>query len=200
MGERGKYDRSLSATARKKQQKREIVLAATGVFSKLGISGASAEEIVQAAGMSRRTFYQHFDDLQDVLAAVHEAAGKFAMNAVDEAIASSGEPLLQVEAGIRALLSLISQNSGLARVLFGDLPWRVESRQAKQRAHFAAVLEHVLLEAHERGGLARAPDSVALLAIVAGIEAVGTKMASPGGPDLEEATEAMVRLTRGAFN
>lgn len=203
MGERGKYDRSLSAAARKKLQKREIVVAATTVFSRLGIGGASVEEIVREAGMSRRTFYQHFEDLPAVLAEVHDASGKFAMRVVDDAIASSDEPLVQLDRGIRALLELISQNSGLARVLFGDLRIagaRFEARQGKLRRHFATLLEEVLAEAHERGELGRPPDPTTVIAIVAGIEAVGARVAQQDGPELEEAVAAMMRLARGAFS
>lgn len=201
MGERGKYDRSVSAAARKKEQKRALVLAATSVFGELGFAGATVEDVVREAGMSRRTFYEHFADLPELLAAVHDASGKLAIRFVDEALEAEDDPLQRLERGIRALLQLISENRGLARVLFGDLRIagpRFDARQEKLRAHFCGVLSTTLSEAHQRGELARAPDALSVVALVAGIEAVGAKLASPGGPSLDAATEAMARLARGA--
>jgi AcrR family transcriptional regulator len=201
MAERGKYDRTLSATQRKREQRRTLLLAATSVFAKQGFAGACVEDIVREAGMSRRTFYEHFDDLADALAGVHEASGKIAVRWVEEALSSEGDPSRKLERGIRALLELISENTGLARVLFGDMRIagpKFDARQEKLRAHFGGLLKSTLIEAHARGDLPRAPDDVSITAIVAAIEAVGAKMASPKGPDLDEATEAMVRLARGA--
>ena len=191
MVERGKYDRGLSAAARKKQQRREILTAATLVFTRHGYAGASVEAIVREAGVSRRTYYEHFDDLPDALAAVHDAAGKAAIRVVDEQIehAHTDERL---ELGIRALLTLIASNPGLARVLFVEARLagkHFEARQDKLRAHFAAVLEETLRAEHAR------PDKLAVIAVVAGIEAVGGRV---DDMSLDEATAAMVRLARAA--
>ncbi len=198
MPERGKYDRTLTPAARKRAQRRALVQAATAVFARLGYAGASVEDIVREAGVSRRTYYEHFDDLADVLAAVHDASGKLATRFVDEEIERS--PVEErLERGIRALLSLVSQNAGLARVLFSEgraAGPRFEARQEKLRAHFAALLEETLADAHRRGELPRAPHPVAVFAVVAGIEAVGARLAAGGS--LDDATRAMVRLARGA--
>lgn len=201
MSTRGRYDRSLSSTARKKAQRRALILAATSVFARLGVASASVEEVVREAGMSRRTFYEHFDDLADVLAAVHEASGKLAIRAVELALAAEVDAGGRLRTGVRALLELISENAGLARVLFGDLRAagpRFEVRQEKLRGHFAGLLHATLDEAHARGELPRAPEPILVLALVAAIEAVGARLAAPGGPGLDEATDALVRLARGA--
>jgi AcrR family transcriptional regulator len=193
MPERGKYDRALSAAARKKEQRRALLVAATAVFAKRGYVEASVEDIVREAGVSRRTYYEHFDDLADALAAVHDASGKLAIRFVEDEVhhAAKHEKL---EHGIRALLTLVSQNAGLARVLFGEgraAGPRFETRQEKLRAHFAELLSRTL---HDDRG--RAPDSFAVVAVVAGIEAVGAKLAEGGS--LEDATAAMVKLARAA--
>ncbi|MCC7109456.1 MAG: helix-turn-helix transcriptional regulator [Deltaproteobacteria bacterium] len=54
--ERGRYDRSLSAAARKKDARRALVAAATAVFAERGYANASVEDVVREAGVSRRTF------------------------------------------------------------------------------------------------------------------------------------------------
>ena len=200
MSERGKYDRTLSAAARTRALRRTILGAATVVFARRGYAAANVADVVREAAVSRRTFYEHFDDLADVLAAVHDASGKLAMRQVDEEIAGAPEPE-RLERGIRALLALVSQNAGLARVLFVEARVagpRFAARLERLRAHFAGVLKATLAAAHVRGELARAPDDIAVLAIVAGIEAVGARMADADGPLLDDATREMVRLARGA--
>lgn len=201
MAERGKYDRSKSAAARKKETRRALVAAATAVFAGRGYAQASVEDVVREAGVSRRTFYVHFDDLADALAAVHDAAGRFAVARVDEAVAAGATPADKLERGLHALLALVSSNPGLARALFSEARLagpRLQARQEKLRAHFAGVLRGVLREAHSQGARARAPDELAVIALVAGVEAVGAHLAEHGAPDLDEATAAMVRLARGA--
>ena len=199
--ERGRYDRSLSAAARKKDARRALVAAATAVFAERGYAGASVEDVVREAGVSRRTFYVHFDDLPDALAAVHDAAGRFAMARVDEAVAAGASPGEKLERGLHALLALVSGNPGLARALFSEARLagpRLQARQEKLRAHFATVLGGVLREAYAQGELPRAPDALAVIALVAGVEVVGAHLAEHGTPGLEEATASMVRLARGA--
>lgn len=201
MVERGRYDRSKSASARKRDARRAVVAAATSVFAERGYAGASVEDVVRAAGISRRTFYQHFDDLADALAAVHDAAGRFAVARVEQAVASATTPSDRLERGLAALLSLVAGNPGLARALFSEARLagpRLEARQQKLRLHFATLLRGVLQEAHARGEVACAPDELAVVALVAGVEAVGARLAIHGAPALAEATAAMVRLARGA--
>jgi enolase len=62
---RGKYDRTRSPDERQKDQLRRLLDAAAHVFAEKGWAEATVETIVTRAGMSRRTFYEHFDDLKD---------------------------------------------------------------------------------------------------------------------------------------
>jgi AcrR family transcriptional regulator len=194
MVERGKYDRSATPAARKKDQRRALLLAATAVFARVGYAAASVEDVVQEAGISRRTFYEHFDDLADALAAVHDASGKFAMRVVDAELAQASAKD-KLERGIRALLTLVSENPGLARVLFGETRVagkRFDERQEKLRAHFAGVLRETL------HGIGKKPDDVAIIALVAGIEAVGLRLAHDASANLDDATAALVRMAKAA--
>jgi AcrR family transcriptional regulator len=120
---------------------------------------------------------------------------------VEAEVAAAAAPLDQLARGVRALLALVSENPGLARALFTEARLagpRLHARQEKLRAHFAELLRAVLTRAHDAGELPAAPDEVAVLALVAGIEAVGAHLAAHGAPDLDEPTASMVRLARGA--
>lgn len=201
MGERGRYDRTMTPNARRQEQRRALLAAAAAVFAKVGYAGANVEAVVQQAHMSRRTFYEHFEDLEDILAAVHEASGRFAVRYVEQVLAAQPDPVARLEVGVTSLLELVGQNPGLARVLFWEIRAagpRFDARQQKLRVQFAQMLSTVLEDCHAQGAVARAPDPVCVLALVAGIEAVGARMTSPGGPSLPVASRAMVRLARGS--
>lgn len=63
-----------------------LVRAAMEVFSQKGLSGATTDDIIRAAGVSRGTLYNYFADIEEIIAAVAtklvddmagEIAGKF---------------------------------------------------------------------------------------------------------------------------
>ena len=79
---RGIYDRSRSQRERRQAQRDALLDAATTVFATRGFALATVELIVGAAGMSRRTFYEHFVDIRDILLRVHERAAQLAFGLV----------------------------------------------------------------------------------------------------------------------
>src|SRR5512142_3344759 len=84
---RGKYDRSRSPDERQKEQQRRLLEAAAHVFAEKGWADATVEAIVNRAGMSRRTFYEHFDDLRDCLLTLHDRVTRGAVRAIETQIA-----------------------------------------------------------------------------------------------------------------
>lgn len=58
----------------KAQTRKEILAAAEQVFSETDLADARVEDILQQAGVSRRTFYQHFSGKPEVAAALMEEA------------------------------------------------------------------------------------------------------------------------------
>jgi AcrR family transcriptional regulator len=70
-----------------------ILAAAMKVFSQHGIAATRVEDLLQAAGMSRRTFYKYFRSKEDVLAALHEVLTAELVKAIERAGAGPvGEP------------------------------------------------------------------------------------------------------------
>src|SRR5512142_520459 len=114
----GQYDRTQSASKRRREQRAKLLASAARIFARVGFAHASVEAIIQDAGMSRRTFYLHFKDLRDVWLKLHQQSAKFALAFVQNAIESAPDPVAGIEAGIRAFLELSARNADLARVLF----------------------------------------------------------------------------------
>src|SRR5919112_2027723 len=59
---------------RQDRQRRRLNDAAAAVFARAGYADATAEAIAREAGMSKATFYEHFDNKEDCILALFEAA------------------------------------------------------------------------------------------------------------------------------
>src|SRR5215208_5031598 len=59
---------------RKDRQRRRLFAAAAAVFARVGFADATAEAIAREAGMSKATFYEHFDNKEDCIIALFDAA------------------------------------------------------------------------------------------------------------------------------
>src|SRR3954467_9696688 len=88
---RGKYDRTRTPDEREKEQLARLLDAAGHVFAEVGWADATVEAIVSRAGMSRRTFYEHFEDLGECLRVFHQKATRRAFRAVEMAVANAPE-------------------------------------------------------------------------------------------------------------
>ena len=55
-------------------QRRRLFEAAADVFARVGYADASAEAISREAGMSKATFYEHFNNKEDCIIALFDAA------------------------------------------------------------------------------------------------------------------------------
>jgi AcrR family transcriptional regulator len=92
-------------TTRREARRQELVDAAVTVFSAKGVSGASVDDIVRAAGVAKGTFYLYFATKDDAVNAIASAmvegvAERVQAVATDPAL-SPVERLLAFGAGVR---------------------------------------------------------------------------------------------------
>lgn len=175
---RGRYDRSLTPEQRKREQRRRLLESAAKVFAQRGFAGATVEAIVDRAGMSRRTFYEHFDDVRDVLLTLHDRAASLAFRFVEMAVRAEDEPIAQLRAGVTAFLGIVAEHADLARVLFREVRAagpEHELRREAVLARYVTLLFERLSQAHAQRLVARAPDELTLYAVVSGIESVAMR-------------------------
>ena len=87
------------------------------VVSRKGYGDTTIGDIVAAASVSRRTFYEHFDSKAECLVALYGAASHHALKVLREAIDPAHEWRTQVEAALRAYLGFLASNPVLVRTL-----------------------------------------------------------------------------------
>src|SRR3954451_10420232 len=74
---------------RQGRQRRRLNEAAAAVFARMGYADATAEAIAREAGMSKATFYEHFDNKEDCILALFDTATEALLGAIAQA--DSGE-------------------------------------------------------------------------------------------------------------
>ena len=97
---------------------RTRLLEATGrAVADKGYAATTIEDIVRGAGVSKKTFYEHFADKLDCFLAAYEAASDELLDHVRAAQnGEEGEWLARTRAGIHAYLRWLAAEPALARV------------------------------------------------------------------------------------
>jgi AcrR family transcriptional regulator len=127
------------------QNQRERMLAAVAdVASAASYAEMSVEDIIVTAGVSRRTFYEHFRNKEDAfLAAYEEAAGRL-LAAVRAGYESREGFVDRVRAGIEMFLMLLAADPAFARMCIVEVmaagPEAVQRRNEAMQA-FAMMFE-----------------------------------------------------------
>jgi AcrR family transcriptional regulator len=94
-------------TSRREVRRQELVGAAVSVFSAKGVSAASVDDIVRAAGVAKGTFYLYFATKDDAVSAVAAAMVEDVAERVEAAATDSSrspvQRLLAFGAGVRSV-------------------------------------------------------------------------------------------------
>lgn len=102
-------------TSRRAVRRQELVDAAVAVFSAKGVSAASVDDIVRAAGVAKGTFYLYFMTKDDAVNAVAAAMVEGVAARVEAAATDSGRSPVE---------RLLAFGAGIGNV--GDEPYEVE--------------------------------------------------------------------------
>ncbi len=86
-----------------------------------GYAETTIADIVREAGVSRRTFYEHFNTRAECLIALYEAASRHSLQVLQAAIDPTRDWQVQVEQALVAYLQALARNPVLLRTLFIDI-------------------------------------------------------------------------------
>jgi AcrR family transcriptional regulator len=124
-------------------QRERILSAVAAVTSATGYPAMTVEDIIAEAGLSRRTFYDHFKSKEDAFLAAYDAGAAQLMDIVVEAFAASEDFVEQAVGCLRALLETLANEPGFAVMCIVEVlaagPTAVERRNAAM-ASFAALI------------------------------------------------------------
>jgi AcrR family transcriptional regulator len=86
---------------RSARTEQRILEAAMGVFAERGPDAPVIDEFVQAAGIARGTFYNHFKTVGDLLAATSEWTTQRTISTIETALETLDGPTLRLGVGLR---------------------------------------------------------------------------------------------------
>jgi AcrR family transcriptional regulator len=83
-----------------------------------GFADTTIADVVTAARVSRRTFYEHFESREACLIALYEAASAHALRELSAAIDPARDWRVQINEALRRYLAVLAEQPTLLRTLF----------------------------------------------------------------------------------
>jgi AcrR family transcriptional regulator len=154
-----------------KQQRERLLDAMARVVAAVGYEETSVERVLVQAGVSRRTFYELFDDREDCFLAAYDDAMRRAFRIVTEAYLECDAPERRIEAALEAYLRFCADEPHLARMCVVEVfaaGHKARARRAEAMDRMAGLLEHALNEIRGDDKL----DRLAAQALVGGVHEV----------------------------
>jgi AcrR family transcriptional regulator len=176
----------LSHKAVRDSQRWRLLEAVTEVIAKVGYAEMSVADVIAAAKVSRKTFYEHYRDKEDCFLAAYDfLSDQFIANLV-----RVGEQhrigAARRRAQVTAFLATLAREPEIARAFMVDVMGageRALQRREAVNARFASTI------------LGRAIDATILQAIVGGVNAVcASYLIADRGHELPKVTETLVRF------
>jgi AcrR family transcriptional regulator len=154
---RGRHD--LPAEAVADDQRRRLLAGMAGALAEEGYARLTVDDVLKRAGVSRRTFYEQFDDKDDCLHAAYDDAERRAWRAATEALATipSNDWARRVHTALSALLEWVAAEPDAARL------FTLEARAAgaEMAARHAAALDQIAALLRAGNGRAARPGDAA---------------------------------------
>jgi AcrR family transcriptional regulator len=169
-----------------------------------GYAATTVADVVGGAGVSRKTFYEHFQDKEDCFLAAFDAGVGILVNAVERAtLDAEGEWREHIRAGVRAYLSVLAAAPDFARTFLIEVlaagPHALE-RRAEVHGRFAQLLKtlHETYRAEHPDELPKLPDEVFIAVVGAVNELVSDRVRKGRTADLPE-LEPVISYLQIAF-
>jgi AcrR family transcriptional regulator len=168
------------------------------VAASQGLAATSIAAVVAEAGVSKRTFYEHFTGKDDCFLALYRAASGSALRTLREAVDPTQPWQHQVEHALGAYLAHLASGPQLVRMLFVEIHHLGQPGAEVRREVMQSLADFMLQTIQDR--LALTPDRA--MAAVGGIHELVLQAIERGEADhlerLAPEASAVVRLLAGA--
>jgi AcrR family transcriptional regulator len=188
---------------RQDRQRRRLFVAAAAVFARCGYAEATAEAIAREAGMSKATFYEHFDNKESCIIALFDAAMETILGAMvqtgDEP--GQGDPRARYQRNVVTFLEAIASFPDTAQTLLVEIigagPKAMERRDGVLNA-FAEYIYSRNKADYEAGLVPRFASLADCYAIVGAIVELASRQLRRQEPqDIRDLAPVVERLING---
>jgi AcrR family transcriptional regulator len=129
-----------------------LIESALRVFAEKGIDGASIDDVIAAAGVSRGTFYNYFRTDADLAAAVSEELTSETIGHIEARVGHLANPAVRVARGLRLYLAAAAKFP-----LFARFTWQAGLRAVSPNQLLREYLPRHIVEGVKSGRMV-APD------------------------------------------
>jgi AcrR family transcriptional regulator len=162
---------SLSREQVEADQRQRLMSAMIAVIGEKGYSGATVSDVIVRAGVSRKTFYEHFADAQGCFLAIYDAITKEGIRRVQSAYAEAEGWPGRVEAAIRVLFESAIESPDALRLIMIEIAAAGEAGLAHRErvmVQYARFIREGLELAPGRGTVS----DLTLRAVIGGVNRV----------------------------
>jgi len=142
--------RRLKRSEVEQAQRERLIGAMARVSATVGYEEATVERVLAEAGVSRRTFYELFDDREDCFVAAYDEAMRRVLRVVTDAyLDHEGSPARRLEHTLETLLELCAADPDCARMCVVEVfaaGARTRERRAEAMDRLARLAQHALGE------------------------------------------------------
>lgn len=161
-------------------QRRRLIDAALAVVARGNYDKTTVADIVREAGMSSRSFYEHFGSKEDMVAEIIEEQGQKFIAQLTDRLNAPSDPLAAAERAMRAFLELFPAGAVDLERLGGEGGQRVREVRRKFARAMADLVERWLASLHGRQLVARMPERAEIELVLYGIEALSFRYYGEG--------------------
>jgi len=180
-------------------QRERIVTALVDVVAERGYNATTVANITKAASVSRRTFYEHFEDKEACFLAAYEMVAEHIAASMRAAAEAFEDWPQQVRAALATLLRFLAGEPELARLVMIEPVAAGGEIAARHRASMQGLVEILKAGRPEHGSEHPLPEATEE-ALVGGIVSLVVREVSAGRSEqLEQLLPDLVELTLAPY-
>ena len=163
-----------------------------------GYAATTVGDVVSGAGVSRKTFYEHFADKEECFLAAWDAGVEILFDAIMASRDGASDPVGRMRAGLRAYLQTLASEPAFARSFLIEVVAAgpsAEARRADVHERFAALLATQHDEGrHQMPDLPEVPSAIPRAAVGAINELVSDYVRDGRTAELPELEDTILHL------
>jgi AcrR family transcriptional regulator len=132
-----------------KIQRDRLMRAMARTVAEYGYQETTVRRLLGRAGLSRRTYYELFEDKEDCFLAAYDEVIDHVLGLVVEAYEEGGDPQERIERGLRAFLQFCADEPDIARMCVVEVLAAgpaARARRAETMERLAGLMEEALQE------------------------------------------------------
>lgn len=165
------------------QQRQRLLGAARAELRRSDFGSVRVSDVVRAAGMSSRSFYDHFASKEDLLIALIHETGRDILAQLAEVFASVDGHVERVERALDAYLAAFAGTPLDLEKLGESASGRVQKLLRHYVREISARVQEQLERVHREGVIRRPPDPVVLEVLLLGLLGLASRYVAEGRAD-----------------